>query len=390
MEKFRKHADAATGINPFVPTSSPLLPVTAVLNGILLPVRVVLLLVFGLLLFLLDVVMHFLRIASLASVASLLLFPLQTFIGQAFLMCLLSIQPKLRLLTPKRSALNPQDDGITSPVAGDVVLSNLVTAFDACFYGSLSLHRSDGDNWRIPFVMVAIYSPIAPHLAVFGPSPLQRWKVMRYLLHTTSDAFLEKCTAASKVEDVELDVAPLQARARQLGVPIVLFPEGTPSNGKAVLQWPQTFQFDPKQKVSICTVTYTGPIATQRGTSSMMSVGSWLLRAWLSTPSTVFVTLARPGNGPQPLTSTGKQDAEWVLETRQRVAFAVEYRQAGNHVCKVVKLQVQDKAAFAVHFRETMVAAAKPKAAAAVEAATPAPSPSTISPALAARIRKAQ
>lgn len=374
MEKFRKHSDAATGINPFVPGALPPLSYVALPLWILLvPIRVVLLLLLTVILFLLDVTMHFLRIAALGRfVAAPIVFPLTVYVGQAFLFCLTGISSKVRLLTPKPSALSPEKDGIRSPKPGDLVLANLVTPLDAFLLSTTQFSRN-GDHWGMPFSLIGIYSPVQPHLAVFGPSPLQRWKVLRHILWCTEDSFLLKCANAPRVEDVALEIAPVQARGRQLGIPILLFPEGTTTNGKGILQWAQKMQCDPSQTVSLVSVTYTGGIATQRVTSSMTSLTSWILRSWLQAPSTVFVTLARPGNGPLPLESNGAQDADWVLDTRQRMAYAAEFRHAGDHVCKVVKLQCHEKAAFALHFRETNGSGAKAVAPAPVETTAAAP-----------------
>lgn len=283
MEKYRRFADAATGINPFVANvgigsgsgvvaastggigtfnSSNATPniIVTLLAIVFFPIRLAVIFVIALLLFVLEAVADiFRRIGLQLIIGDFLLQPLIILLSRLLLTvaAALSINRRIFPARPNPSmtignGAQALDDVVLTPKPGDVVMSNLVTPFDWMILQAATtltpslflpssvasgntgggINTTAANAWRVPNALVVFVSHKEPRLISFTPGPFQRWAVFQHILKTTTEAYLaEGDVGPSPV----VDLSPLQEKAAKMGVPLVVFPEGTTSNGKSVL-----------------------------------------------------------------------------------------------------------------------------------------------------------
>ncbi|ESL10599.1 hypothetical protein TRSC58_01665 [Trypanosoma rangeli SC58] len=250
MEKYRKFADAATGINPFALVRSPT-TISLVIAAALFPLRLTGALLLLLLLFVLDVLAYaFFLVPGMSCVSRLLLAPCQ----RGLLRGLLFAGGNLSLTreSPKTVAMANAAGGDAAPAAGDVVVVNMQSPWDMCVLEVAGL---------LPLCIVAFYvggaatTAIAgasakktdddgssDGLLVVGPSPLQRWRVWWHIYGTGTVEFLRAAAACggsgagnSGHNESVVHLTTLQQRCERLGVPLIFFPEGSCTNGKGML-----------------------------------------------------------------------------------------------------------------------------------------------------------
>nr|CCD17698.1 unnamed protein product [Trypanosoma congolense IL3000] len=225
MEKYRKFGDASTGINPFISMQTPT-TISMVVSAFVFPLRCVFAVGFVLLLLVVDAFAYlFFVVPGLSFVSHQLIAKLQRLLVRCLLFGLGNI-----------CVVQGDTPRLVAPSAGDVVVANLQSVWD------MFVIEVAG---RLPLFVVAFYAggAVPPRstgkkevgsLIVMEPSPLQRWRVWWHIYNTGSLAFL-RAAASGDGGTVPLDVTALQKRYRRLGVPLVLFAEGTCSNGKGVL-----------------------------------------------------------------------------------------------------------------------------------------------------------
>ncbi|EAN93251.1 hypothetical protein C3747_128g12 [Trypanosoma cruzi] len=270
MEKYRKYGDAATGINPFVLMRTPT-TFSVVVAAVLFPLRLTGALLFLTALVVLDVVAYFFfLIPGMSCVSWCLLAPCQ----RELLRCLLFALGNVGITraSPRATAVANAAGGDATPVAGDVVVVNMQSVWDMCVLEVAG---------RLPLCVVAFYIGGAAGansggdankkktdhdsrhdtLLVMEPSPFQRWRVWWHIYHTGSLEFLRAAAGGdcgdykSNTEPV-LHLAALQQRCERIGVPIVLFAEGSCTNGKGMLRTSPLWVRTAPRRVFVCAVDY--------------------------------------------------------------------------------------------------------------------------------------
>ncbi|EAN80200.1 uncharacterized protein TEOVI_000911100 [Trypanosoma equiperdum] len=231
MEKYRKFGDAATGINPFISMKTPT-AFSTLFAAVLFPVRCVIAVVIMSLLFLVDTFNYlFYLLPGLSSLSHLLFGGLQRGLLRGLLFSLGNV-----------SIARVPTSGSLSPSAGDVVVANLQSVWDMCVIEVAE---------QIPLFVAAFYGGKAGSspekskkdedgtLFVMKPSPLQRWRVWWHIYNTGTSTFLstvaDDSSNAHSGEALPIDITLLQRRCHRLGVPLVLFAEGSCTNGKGML-----------------------------------------------------------------------------------------------------------------------------------------------------------
>lgn len=302
MEKYRKFADAPTGIQPFVSIVSPAKK-TVVLTFIMFPMRMLFCTVFFALILLSDIICYAFYTLYLSFIPKLLLLELlRHFFLRGFFFFLGHVLPRAAMHHGNSSShhngtgkSSTQGAGTHRLRRGDVLVVNLQSPWDAMIVEvALSL----------PYYAVAF--PCLPpsssrstqqtkqrrsrssssglerngnsmdvngakkkngntsgieerRVKVFLPGPLQRWRVFYYILYTSSSEYLEiqssaieaaasgdgaKPAARSSEGDSSTPNAMInlglhaQYSANRYGVPLLYFLEGTCSNGKGILSAP--------------------------------------------------------------------------------------------------------------------------------------------------------
>ena len=278
MEKYRRFADAATGINPFVAKvgigsgagvvaassgigtfqSSNIAPHFLVtgLAYLFFPIRIIVIAALALVLFILEAIGEGLRRIGLQTVVGdFTTTPLALLTARALLAVCAALSVRRRTYPLRKSpsvtignGAEAIDGAVLTPLAGDVVISNLVTPFDWMALQAATPLRpwlltptakameTNGvteNAWRVPSALVAfVCHHKEPRLVSFPPGPLQRWRVFLYILSTTKKEYLAEGAVGPSLV---VDVSGLQATAKALGVPLVVFPEGTTSSGQTML-----------------------------------------------------------------------------------------------------------------------------------------------------------
>ena len=305
MEKYRKFGDAATGINPFIAkggvgsgsgvvaaatggigsfSSSSVMPplVVTVLAAILFPVRLLVLFAIAAVLGVFDMLSRMMYTFGMGFAADFLLYPFSGLLTRMWLLVAAGVVVRQRIY-PIRGSTNittengakALDDVVGAPKAGDIVIANLVSPLDffaitSC--GSIlppflsgakpSVASSSPSFWRMPSCLCVFLGHQEPTVITFGPNPWQRWQVFRHVVHSTTRRYL---TGDSKKLDAGevIDLTLIQRRAKRMGIPVLLFPEGTPSNGQGMLQCPRFLV----ENASSAGVAYKEVIGGGKGTT---------------------------------------------------------------------------------------------------------------------------
>ena len=346
MEKYRKFGDAATGVNPFVFTHKPTI-VSNVLAAVLFPFRLLIGLVLALLLLLTDFLLQAARNFFIAPLLTpYVLHPLQSLIGQLFLFVMANLQVKQRVFPKLGSAGAPP-----SPRSGDVVLCNMQSPLDIF----VLLATGGLSAWKMPYCIAAFFCHNQPYVVHFGPNPFQRWQVLRHVLYSTTRSYLQ--SAVDDTESVVVDLTALQRQAAKLGVPILLFPEGTTTNGRGVLLFPKL-----KIVAAGAGTTPQVHLLSLRYTSPSLNVIIDSYKSWLGV---IYSWSSLVGNSafpsfPEALVTLHKQPVEmgddsssgstsWTRDVREKIAQGVSYGNR-NIVCLPVSLQGKHKHDFAVYY----------------------------------------
>jgi hypothetical protein len=386
MEKFRKWGDAATGINPFVYPADTLPAVTRIVQvWLLFPVRLALAVILLLLLFILDTLAHTLRVVYLGMLARYTFTPLGSFVARVVLFLLGGgLTSRFRILPPKPQPVAGRDDALAAPKAGDLILCNLLSPLDVlAIRCALPTVFSGASEWAGALergAIFAFYDPLggargAP-IADFCPSPFQLWKAARFIRHLAKPEVIlrmEHSVPSSSLSEVPpLPVDALQRRAVRLGIPVILFAEGTTSNGRAIMPFPRlqisTRQATSKaapQQIYLSAVHYPhAPAAAcvlDKSSTPLPFLSNCCARNEMGSQATW--TIARPSaamdmsvyvNGADAATATDyTTTAPWLLDCRSRMCALVQYRNPGV-VCKPVTAGVHEKVGFVKQFLETM------------------------------------
>ena len=281
MEKYRKFGDASTGINPFIAkggvgsgsgvvaaatggigsfsSASAIPPMfVTVLAAVVFPIRLLVLLVVAAVLGVFDMLSRMMYTFGVGFAADLLLYPFIGILTRLWLLVAAGVVVRQRIY-PIRGSTNVTvengakalDDTIGAPKAGDVVIANLVSPLDflaitSC--GSIlppflsgakpSVSSSSPSFWRMPSCLCVFIAHREPTVISFGPNPWQRWQVFRHVMHSTTSQYLKGESRGLQTNEV-IDLTLIQRRAKRMGIPVLLFPEGTPSNGQGMLQCPR-------------------------------------------------------------------------------------------------------------------------------------------------------
>ncbi|RNF09359.1 acyltransferase [Trypanosoma rangeli] len=356
MEKYRKFADAATGINPFALVRSPT-TLSLVIAAALFPLRLAgALLLLLPLLFVLDVLVYaFFLVPGMSCVSRLLLAPCQ----RGLLRGLLFAGGNLGLTreSPKTVAMANAAGRDAAPAAGDVVVVNMQSPWDMCVLEVAGL---------LPRCIVAFYvggaattttagasakktdddGSSSDGLLVVGPSPLQRWHVWWHIYGTGTVEFLRAAAACggsgagnSGHNGSVVHLTRLQQRCERLGVPLIFFPEGSCTNGKGMLITAPLRTRTAPRRVFVAAIDYdTTAVHTvlrpRRLLSFLFSMSASLHGshdpAWYSPPFPV-ATLRMAVLTASPPTATGEGDTAVVWESakvRQALCAASRSRRA--------------------------------------------------------------
>ncbi|CUG19206.1 Hypothetical protein, putative [Bodo saltans] len=298
---------------------------------------------------------------------------------------------RFRILPPKpQSVVGGKDDTLKAPKAGDLILCNLQSPLDVlairCALPTVFSGASEWSGALERGAVFAFYDPLggargAP-IADFCPSPFQLWKAARYIRHLAKpDVILrmEHSVPSSTLSEVPpLPVDALQRRAVKLGIPVILFAEGTTSNGKAIMPFPRlqistrrpaTAKAAPQQ-IFLSAVHYPhAPAAAcvlDQSSTPLPFLANVCARTELGSQATW--TIARPSaavdmalyvnpTGGSDASTTADTDyittASWLLDCRSKMCALVQYRNPGV-VCKPVTAGLQEKVGFVKQFLETM------------------------------------
>jgi hypothetical protein len=155
------------------------------------------------------------------------------------------------------------------------------------------------------------------------------------------------------INNVNFDVSGLQEQAKRRGTVIVLFAEGTATNGRGLLQMP-SIRCDSILHVIGLSYTSTNvqcPIATDavsfifRATSGLSPLGL------LASPTECRTTQLRPSSVPPPQTVFSTM---WTEEVRTAMAKAVGSRDKSVVFSALQTGSLVEKAAFVEHWNTTM------------------------------------
>lgn len=389
MEKFRTWGDAATGINPFVFPVDELSIATRIVHvWVLFPVRVVLAVILLLLLFILDTVAHLLRVVCLSVVPRYTLAPLATVVTRGVLWLLAGgLSTRFRILPPKPAAAVVKDDTLKAPKAGDLILCNLQSPLDvlAIRCALPTIYSSNGSEWAGAMergAVFAFYDPVggaagAP-LADFCPSPFQMFKAARFIRHLAKPEVIRRMdqpgltSSLAEVPPIQIDV--LQRRAVKLGVPVILFAEGTTTNGKGILPFPK-LQISTRrggdkdkgplihQQVFISGLHYPHAPATACVVDRSSTALSFLSNVCARTDSgcQATFTIARPSAAVDMAAYMGGDadatdyttSAAWLADCRGKMCALVQYRNPGV-TFKPLSVGLKEKIGFVNQFLGTM------------------------------------
>jgi hypothetical protein len=170
----------------------------------------------------------------------------------------------------------------------------------------------------------------------------------------------------------QCDVRALQMLGRRLGRPVVLFAEGVPTNGKAVLQLCDSIVTDPRSgDVIPVGITYHNTAATN--TTIPQNLPSFLVRligeSALSGGNTIDVSVGRPSlvwnlkdtadlvidDGSSPSTASGVSDSSKKVAQTAHIrggalqtilADTVSFERVSGAPCRTVAASGEDKASF--------------------------------------------
>jgi 1-acyl-sn-glycerol-3-phosphate acyltransferase len=247
MEKFRHFGDAASGIHPFTVVISPT-PLGRVGAVCMFPIRLLFSTVFVLLLLITDTLLWVLCSVYLGLLGRLLIAPLQRAWIRGLLFFIGHILPDAPpIMTQSGSNRNNSsaaaDNAVTSRQVrgGDLVVCNLQSVWDG-----LVLEVMLAQPYHVVCFPDATVTECttAPGLRVFWPSPLQRWRVWRFVRRTGRLDFLNAQQPSSTAQQAmakkaeELPLHRVQDAAAKAGAPVWWFGEGTCSNGKGLLPMP--------------------------------------------------------------------------------------------------------------------------------------------------------
>jgi hypothetical protein len=352
MEKYRKFGDAATGVNPFIFKHNATI-LSTVLAVVFFPFRLVLALIIALLLFVVDMGLHSARKFFIAGIVTpYLLFPLQSLLGQLFLLAIGNVTVSQRVF-PRQAGPQGQLSAGVLPGPGDVIMCNMQSPLDV----TVLLATGGLSALRIPYMHVAFFCHNAPHIVSVGPNPFQRWKAMFHVMYSASRRYLATA-AASDVEKVTVDLTSVQRQALKLGIPVLLFGEGTTTNGHGILQLPAAKLLTPR--VFVVSLRYTSPALPciiDHIRSTIMVLFSWsaLLGSNYSPTFPAAIVTFHKDTVAAAVSGVSEGDGTYVLgrsaanEIRERMASGVSYGNR-NVVCVPVQLQGRNKHEFAEYY----------------------------------------
>lgn len=241
MEKFKRHADAATGVNPFVTTEQPG-AVSVGLQCLLFPFRMLVAAVLAVVILILEMPLHAMRKIGLGAVAAVVLHPVLALLVRLQLLAACNMLVLSKPFPPRPSASvcgsgpSARDDAQGSPRPGEVVVCNMQSPLDLLAIMSLGV----AGGWSMPTCLVAFPLPDGTTMEM-KPSPFQKLKVLRHVLWTGAEAFFRIAEQRSQRGGdgaLRIDVALLQQRARRMRCPLLYFAEGTCGNGRGLLAFP--------------------------------------------------------------------------------------------------------------------------------------------------------
>jgi hypothetical protein len=371
MEKFKRFTDRATGVNPFTPRYNST-AASRIVNGFFLPIRVVLaVLVFALILLVQPLTM-LLRSVGLAALSVALPGPLLVYLHRTLLGLLFHVVLDRSWYPAKPSAsafdLNPTlagegtaagkkikatDDTSGTPKPGDVIVANLQSPLDALVLEALyptgtsafqyvfPQFQQDSETKKVSLTPVVKYGKIA---------------AMNYIFSGCASEVTQKqleVAGASAIANFNLDVSGLQAIAKKQGAVLVLFAEGTPTNGRGLLQMPCVRC---ESTLHLVGLSYTSPNVTLPLASDFFSfvyrASSGLgVLGMFSGLTTCRVTQVRPSSIPPPQSVFSTM---WSEEVRTVLSKGISARDRAQPCLALQSGSLIEKQAFYEHWEATM------------------------------------
>lgn len=259
MEKFHKFGDAATGIQPFITVVDPT-RVGRLVAMLVFPLRLLVAAVLLLLLTATDLVAYLLYVCFLSLLGRLVVAPLQRLWLRGLMLVLGHVRVQRDAGAAARTRRESRPPLRVQPGAGEVLFCNLQSPWDPAIV-EMTL--------RLPYYTVVLPpGGAAGSLGVVQPGPFHRWQVWRALRQSNTRAYLQRAAAQ---DGVTLDLCSLQTAS---SVPLLVFAEGTCSNGKGILSMPPLLVRGPSDscRVPVADITYDTPaIATA------VTTGHWVL-----------------------------------------------------------------------------------------------------------------
>lgn len=370
MEKFRLFTDKATGINPFTPVRGlDRISWPRFFIGILILVGTApLILVIESLICLYESLFTLFAVLSLEPIVKTILGPIQWLMSRLYLVLLhhsfwsgsTSPFPK----NPRKNILSASSSSPSSSLlslddapnvkAGDVVVVNCQSPIDVLVVQRIF--------WTTPllFAIAADKKDCNEHTPGIWWTAFRHTAMLR-LLHASS-------TPSERIRSV--DVRAIQRLGKRIGRPVVLFAEGTTSNGRSILQFPESLIVEGQLAsgaVSLLGLTYHNSAAVnatipQSSISffvrvlgeSVLSGGNGI-DAVLSRPS-VLVQLAHQDPENVVVTNPTREvakvtDNSVVTEIRgdalqQALSETVSFERLSTQPCRCVSLSTCDKSKF--------------------------------------------
>jgi 1-acyl-sn-glycerol-3-phosphate acyltransferase len=369
MEKFRLFTDKATGINPFTPVRGldKISWGRFILGFILFIGTFPLILIIESFICLYESLYTIGAVVGVQFVCRWLLGPIQYLMTRLYLIIFhhtfwsgsattFPKNPRLNLLKSQKSDLKDDEPlPFSSQLApGSVVVVNCQSPVDV-----LVLQRL---FWSTPLIFAM---PAGEEEGANKHTEGLWWSAFR---HTTFLRLLSSTAIPSKrIKNV--DVRPLQRLGAKIGRPVILFAEGTTSNGKSVLQLPETITLEGNlcDSMSLAGITYMNSAA----------VNATIPQA--AFPFTVRVlgeSILSGGNGidcsisrPSVLAALAEQDPENILVSeptaevakitsgksiigvkgdalQKALADTVSFERLSSQPCRVVSSSTEDKFKF--------------------------------------------
>jgi 1-acyl-sn-glycerol-3-phosphate acyltransferase len=338
MEKYKRFTDAATGINPFVPhgTSPSLLKqvVAAALAMLVIPVVAVCYLGY--------VLFGVFPYQFLGGVVS----PLHGILSKLFsrIACAFIAWAKINVVAypPRPSTLSTtktKSDEIDVPSPGDIIFANCQSPLDP-------LALQCAFPWR-PLTFVF------PHVTASGANDTEAITQCNSVIAAAQTMMTLTEPALTFEPDVGaapsvlrcFDFTHLQQRAKRQGRVVVVFAEGTTTNGKGVLRLPAV-ACDANATLFTAAIAYSNmshPSPLFEKTPFIV----WLIRACMASSifnvSAVDVAVTRPSHRP-PLPITFSP--EWSSSLQAKLCQAISFNYPTDRPCKPVASTAFDKQRF--------------------------------------------